>query len=407
MDGNLTLYLISFFLVTIFFFLSYSKKLKKIISHNHIYKLIIGLIFIIYLLFSALFKFEVGDVMLFSGSGWHLRHQIDFYWIDSDHTQYPFFPLMIYYHALANYLSEILPQLTFSFYLKALLIPVLFYVSYLINRANSRLAQIRFLLSPITFSVIAIHGQIDIVLLAFYLTTVNLINRNTVTHNTFLSAATYAFSIAAKTWSIIFLPAIVYYQNNFKKSLLWIMIVMFLLLTNIMVYVNSVFGSSFDTIWPALLRPGGPIGIWGLTLISSVYPPTLLLIQRHNLIVYALLLSLIIIISLWKSKSLIQASFLIVLGSLMITPNFGIQYLFWLVPFLYWVNPKIKSFDYSLGFTIICLPYLFTGYATVVAKQPVVSSSLSSLFSLLIWLYLIYGFIHFTKKSQISNQYNS
>jgi len=124
-----------FVFITMIHLFLWSKKGKKFSNQHQTYLLQIAVI-LIQLLIAAFFKKEVGDVALFSGAGWHLRHKIDFYWVDANHTQYPFFPFLIFLHAGLNLLSEILVIFSFSFYLK--IIPVAVYCSSVISSSKKR-----------------------------------------------------------------------------------------------------------------------------------------------------------------------------------------------------------------------------------------------------------------------------
>jgi hypothetical protein len=380
-DLNFQLYLLGFLFTTALFCLSHTSWFRRHLHHSRFYFLVVLALLCFYLGIAAMLRAEAGDVRLFSGAGYYLRHGVDFYWIDSGHTQYPFFPFLIYYHAFANYLSERLSLFTFSFYLKLLLLSCLFYLSYLIRRSRDRLAQIQFLTSPITFSVILIHGQVDIVLLAYYFTALVLLQTKPHLFRYLLAISAYTFSVAAKTWSIIFLPLILWQEKRWRYRFLWLGLLITLLLANIFVYVHSVFGSSLDIVWPALSKPGGPIGIWGISAF----------IKTYNLDFFGFSLLILLLIILRRCLTLANSSTLLVLGVMCVIPNWGVQYLFWLLPFLYWSHPQVNKFNFVTGYTLLSLPYLFVTYASMVAQTPLVSSALTTWLGLPIWLYLVYG----------------
>lgn len=139
METYLLIFIFSFIFFTLLNIIINSSITRNLLKSKRNYIYLIVLTFFFHFLAAGLLKKEVGDVMLFSGAGWHLRHKIDFYWIDSDHAQYPFFPFLIFFFTIFNFLTESFPFFTFSFYLKIfLLIPALFYLSWCILKKKPK-----------------------------------------------------------------------------------------------------------------------------------------------------------------------------------------------------------------------------------------------------------------------------
>ena len=160
-------YLTVFFLQVLIsvglYLLSYSTVFANLASSSYKKFLIPGAL-LIQLILAGLLTKEVGDVMVSSGAGWHLRHLIDFYFIDSQHTQYPFFPFLIFLYSGLNLIQESVGWLTFSFYLKIILAVCLFILSQLINDNDSceQLTQRWVLVThPLTTMIIFFHRQVN------------------------------------------------------------------------------------------------------------------------------------------------------------------------------------------------------------------------------------------------------
>ena len=292
MQGYLTTYLfqVGFFSAIHIFF--YIQGIRNLVTTGRFFKTIFLSVIVLQLLMSAFLKSEVGDVMLFSGAGYYYRYGVDFYFIDQFHTQYPFFPFLIFLHALLNLIQETLPLLTFSFYLKIVLTGCLLGLVRAISlyRKSSqpldKVAILKFITHPLTTMVVYFHGQVDIVLLFFLVwSLILLFDRDQNWKNWGMGVAAFTASIAAKTWSVIFLPWILYREQSWLKRILLPLAVGVGLLADVFIYTRTVSGSSISTVLPAVLKPGGPIGDWGTSFIFSRYAEVM---QEHNLLFFAL-----------------------------------------------------------------------------------------------------------------------
>jgi hypothetical protein len=393
-----------FFLQSALFFLLFVlihlPRIKDFILEKRNFKFILIGLFLLFIAMAALLGREVGDVRLFSSAGRYLRKRIDFYWIDKDHMQYPFFPFLIFYHSLANWIVESTGLFTFSFYLKLLMFVALFAISLFIKQYNltknkkdkkqARLAQLKFLLSPITYFTVVFHGQTDILLLAFLVYSLYfLFSQKDSLKNLFLGSILFAASIATKTWSVLLLPLTsLKLKKIYKMAVLNSVIIVFLLFI-IYLYTRIVFGSSFEVVTNSLSSPGGPVGIWGLSFIFNRWQN---FIKANNLYIFTGLFALGQLLIINLKRNIWEKMFLTILLIYLIIPNWGIQYLMWVQPFLFILYSKVKTSRLNL-YVILGGIFSFLNYTNVAFDRPFFSPSLVNLVGLILWLFIGYWFV--------------
>ncbi len=349
-------------LLTVFVF-AHTAVCKSLLRKKSLFVGSAFLILLLQLSFAALQTKEVGDVMLFSGAGWHLRHQIDFYFIDAQHTQYPFFPFLIFVHAVLNFVQEAVPVLTFSFFLKVVLTGALLVLSWRIHsekklpQNSQRTFVLQFLSHPITTLVIFFHGQVDVILLAFLLLSFRFLSLAKLS-GFMLGVTFFTASVAAKTWSLLLLPYFVLLQPNWQRRMLAPILLIGGLLVNVFVYTRLVDGSSVRTVLPAVTAAGGPTGEWGLSLLLPI--PNFW--ESYGLVI---LLGVVGVTTLkmyrWKVNPM-RGLLVLILVIQLALPRWGIQYLFWFVPLLYISDLTNKQ---RMLITISATLFAFTNYLNI------------------------------------------
>ncbi len=385
-------WLLSGFLITslinLFF---WNKKREKFLTKFNYPFLLVIILILGQLVLSFFFKKQVGDVFLFSGAGYHLRHKIDFYWIDSNHTQYPFFPFLIFLFAPLNYLSETQPWFNFSFCLKAVLSLCLVLLSYLIckNPTSRQIDRqkiiwaIRFVSNPITFAIIFYHGQIDVILLTFLIAAIILLKQQSWSQ-ILQSSLLFACSIASKTWSVLILPQVIWQIRSWPKKFIYFLLIVGFLLANIKFY-GLIIGSNFETVTNALLAPGGPGGNWGLSLLLK---PIWSILAPYRLLIFLSLFGILQLLILLSKKNLLQTALLTILSFYLTTPNWGVQYLFWQIPLIFILASQKKLKVSKLNLILTSLYCLIT-YLNISLIQP--AKFLSTLATLIgLGLYIFY-----------------
>lgn len=408
---------IEFVLFTLIFLFLNSQTAEKICQQKKGYLILTIGILLAQIIAIFFIKNEVGDVFLFSKAGHYLRLKLDFYEFDITHSQYPFFPFLIYFYALGNFLAENISNFTFSFYHKLLiLLPCVYFLSYQIKRHPSslpvelrRVIQLKFLASPLTYSIILFHGQTDVVLLLFFFLGANFLLRKDKSYTNLLTGTFFfACSVLAKTWSIVFFPVIVKFQRNIVKTVTLIIVTLLLLAADLYLYSVTVYYTKLSNIWPALIKPGGPVSIWGFTFILSPLPSVISWVTSHNLFLFAPMLSLCIILILKKNFSFWQSCFLLILGIYLVIPNWGIQYLFWVWPFIFMIYVSLKQRD-ILIFNLISTIYLFMNYGNIALGKQLIPAKPILFTGLLLWLFIFYWFINQLKtgfKLKEKKEYN-
>lgn len=365
-------------------------------------KIFLYLIIFIQIVFSAMLRKEIGDVMLFSGAGWHLRHRLDFYFIDQGHSQYPFFPLLIFPYALFNLLTETFSFFTFSFYLKLfLLLPSLYLISKLILQRQKKhsnpwrqLQQMQFLSHPLVYAIVVFHGQTDVVLLSLFLFFIFYQQKKKIT-----AAFFYSLSVLAKTWSILFLPLIVKFEKKWQHRFTFLLILFITLMADIFIYTRLVEGSSFRTVLPAVLKAGGAVGDWGLPfLISLLFPSLVQLIKLKSLLFFIILFSLCQWLIYKKKTSFLESIFLTILSFYLVLSKWAGQYLFWIWPFIFLIKEKLRSKNYNL-FSFLSTIYIFLYYFQVIIGKEACLTFIVNLAGLCLWGFLLFWFVSFLRKN--------
>lgn len=346
---------------------------------------------------------QVGDVMLFEGAGYYYRYHTDFYFIDADHSQYPFFPLLIFLHAVLNKIVVATGQFNFSFYLKVCMTPLLLFLGYKsvsVNQALDKTADrilpplkswqrqelLLFLTHPITTMVVYFHGQVDVFLLFFLVWGWwALFHPSRQWRYWLLGAGLMALSIASKTWSVLVLPYAFLLERDWLKRLGLPVMILGGLGSLIFLYTRTVFGSSFRTVLAAVSQAGGPMEIWGVTVLL---PPLAQLNPQLLTYGYLGLVGLISILVWYKHHSGWRSIFLIILGAVLISPRFGIQYLFWFVPLVYAAG--LAKQRHFFVFTCLGALYAYGNYLNTREGMKLVSPELLEVLGLAVWLHLTY-----------------
>ena len=309
---------------------------------------------------------EINDVRLFASAGYALIHKIDIYWVDQTHGTYPFLPFTIYPYALFWYLTTKLPFLTFSFFVKLLLIPIIFFTSCLIAKIlrqkglakyKSQMIQLGFLANPIVFLTITFHGQADILLIFFFIWSLYLSKK------CFLSGFLMAFSVLTKTWSVIFLPLVILRIKSFRKIIIYLSAFFLAVLVFASLYKRLVFTSFTRMFSAAIMRPSGSAGYWGITAFlnvlglqkaSSFYSDS-----RLCFLGFGLLAGLAIFYK--KKWDVFRGVLLFTLIIYVFTAGWGLQHSLWLIPFGL-LNKKFKE---TAVYTLLTVPYLFLSYLVI------------------------------------------
>ena len=394
MDQYAVTFIIEYLVFFIAFLLSFTPFANKYFASKK-YSVLILFILLLQVISAWLLKKEIGDVMLFSGAGGYLRKRIDFYWIDADHGQYPFFPFLLFVYAAINWITCKIPTIIFSFILKLLMLIPVHYLGKKIEEVNqaqsvkqARKIRARFLLNPITYAVIFFHGQTDIILIAFYIASLMIWTKAQTVKQSFISGLLFACSVASKTWSGLFLPLILLGKQTLINKMIFTITTIIFLLSNIYIYILFMNrNTSFDLILEAILSPGGSIGNWGIGLfLNNFFEFTI----QYRFVL--LMLPLIVFTLIYIRKfTLLKRSLLLVLSLYIILLNWGIQYIFWIIPFSYMLYSWIDRKAWKL-FLITSIPYTFVSYLYVIVLNQTFVLNIQRLLGLSVWITCIWWF---------------
>lgn len=387
---------ISFFAIffALNFLIKHSKLGKRLTSSKKIFLLSIVSITLVQLLSVLLYKEQALDVFLFKDAGHYLRQRIDFYWIDSDHNKYPFFPFLIFLFAGFDWILEIIPQLNFMILIKlTLLFPLHFLAFWIMKQSKGliigRKSYLGLITSPIVYAVIFFHGQIDIILMAFFVISVWAWNLRSGARSWLTSTLLYTGSVASKTWSILFAPFLLWYNKKDWKIYLSIATTGILLILNIFGYTRYVDGSSVRTVLPAILKPGGPIGEWGITLLKPLLP----IIIDYKLLIYGAFLFFGYLLILRTKYTFWKSITLFILWLYIVAIHWAVQYLIWILPFALF-NRKWLGEKWLSAFANVSAIYVFFCYINIIQESVVIPLYLIRFVGLIIWLSVAFKFLN-------------
>ena len=377
------------------------------------YLLWIGFLF--YLLFAFFIKNPLQDVHLFESAGFYLTQKIDIYFIDQTHGTYPFFPFLIFPYALAHLVVLRFPILAFSFLIKLIFIPTIFALGILIEKISllqgitkktALKRKILFCLNPVVFFTVVYHGQADVLLLFFYFLSFYLLLNDKGYLKIVSSGISFGLSVLTKTWSIVFFPLFLLKIRSLKLLLLHLISASSSIFIICYIYTRFV-NSSFRQVLNAVLghpavfgQHSGSPSFWGIAAVLNL---THQITKNSNIQVFTLHFStlstfilagvflLLYLIIFFKKTNFLRASLILVLGFYVITPSWGTQYTFWILPFLF-----LENIVYGFAYSLIATPYLFLSYLSAITPGEIYMN-LSRIFSLFPWIFSLAVFCQLIK----------
>src|SRR3989344_1431790 len=403
MEANFSTLLIQsgiFFTLTFFVF-----RFSRIFTTTRAFFLLAASLIVIQLICAATLKIQIMDVLLGSGAGYHLRQGIDFYWIDQGQGSYPYFPFLIFLQAVLGWLTEIFPGTLYTLYVRLVNLVALVLVTSVVylelkpkSLSQARLGVLLLLASPIAYLSVFYHAQSDVILLAFFLLGSFILFRETLVKNLLIGSFLYAASIASKTWSIIFLPAIFRKLGTAKTGILMVISGIFLL-SDLFIYTRLVFGSRIRGAFLAALNAGGPIEVWGVSGLTKLLELPIVWSTTFRFIWLAISFTLIQFLLFRKKLNFWQNCFATVLSFYLITPNWGVQYIFWIVPFLSLLTRELGKktiFLYSIVFGV----YALLHYINITLGFNLVSDQVLLMFGVSLWAGLLLWGIRWYRSAQ-------
>lgn len=281
------------------------------------------------------------DIETFLRDGLYIINNESGYWAS-------YFPFIGYLGAIAIWMKQLINPYLFLKIIFAIFDVALLYPLYFLSKKNSQTILI-YALNPITIIVTIIHGQIDSIPLFFLLLGLVFYFKKRLVY----SVLNISFAVCVKTWPILFITPL------FKKSKSKFLFVLIPLIPLIFTFIHSIlFNPSFFEIVSRVKNYRGVFGEWGISklilfLSGSPLPPAIEQFIRRLFIVSFILFSV-----LRDDLKTLRSILISMLFFLSFTPTFGIQWIFWLVPFVLIVKPKLWK-----SFLVVGSVYLTFGFA--------------------------------------------
>ncbi len=294
------------------------------------------------------------DVKLFETVGIKILERTDFYAFDRPtHATFPFLPLLVWPYALFHFLAR-LTGVEFVVFVRLMVIVFVFGMVFFLPKPTRKL----FLFNPIIFMTVALHGQADMIVIFFTLLSVHFANIK----KGFLSGFFMAISMFVKNWSVIFLPLMLV---KVKNKLLWILGFLGTAGVLLGVYIRLLH-SNLTFIFEAFFsHAGGAPGYWGLTGILNLFGFPSSRVFDLSMFILVITFGLLYFWVFLKKLDLKLSMLLLVLGFLVVTPGWGIQYAAWPIPFALFANQRHKLKIY----TVIGTFYVLASYLQTYAYQ--------------------------------------
>jgi len=266
---------------------------------------------------------------------------------------HPYFPFYLYLEALAIFLNNQF-GINYVFFLKFVNLIFDLGIIYLIYLLSNKKLKPAFFysLNPISILIFFFHGQSDVIPIFFILLSVYLLKQKKELSSIF----SYSFAVLTKTWPILFfIPFLKQIKN--KKFLIFL----FFFPTISIITYRLIFGKNLVDIIKTPLTYRSLFSFWGLgKLIHFIFFPNQdqppIYLQKIFLVIF-LIIFLVYSLKI-NHKNLIIYLFDLLLFFYIFTVGFAIQYLSWLIPFLFLIKPKYWYFVYLITFFTVFLNYL-------------------------------------------------
>jgi len=293
-------------------------------------------------------------------------------------SRHPYLPLFLYFEAVTQAVSSFLkiPQILSIKIILAFFHLLSVYAIYLLSKKKLT-TTFFYATNPISLLITAFHGQFDIIPLTLILfAIIALQNKQFIKTILLLSLA-----VTIKTWPILF---IVPFLKRVPQKYYYL--ICLLPVFSLIIYFLLFHTPIFSIVRVLFVYQGVP-GIWGFGKVLSM-------ISTHKLIplIYKTVLVMGVFLYSFKQKKILIIEELLELLFIffIFTPGFGLQWFFWLIPFLFLTK---KPFVHLLMAAItLCLLIAYSSWAPFIMVFPQVVNTVLFLF----WpLFIIYFFLFF------------
>ncbi len=259
-------------------------------------------------------------------------------------TSYPYFPLLIYWFAAADWLAQHV-GLFFIFWLKSINILADTAVTFIVYLAlkesrgsnQASLGAWIYAFNPITLLVVSYQGQFDATTIFFLLSSWYFLEfHRTSRYGLFLSSLALGFAILAKTWPVFFLPIVLFRLPDWNQRFRYSILAGIVPLLSLSIY-ELLFAGSWLLIIMRALKAGAVSGWWGYSAIANVYVELTGKGQGiYNFVggtgKYFGQICGIVTIFLTRKRPALYSLLVTILVLFATVPNLGLQGLSWVIP---------------------------------------------------------------------------
>ena len=177
---------------------------------------------------------------------------------------------------------------------------------------------------------------------------------------------------------------------------MYVVIVSMMLTANVFIYTRLISGARLSDVFGAVLAAGGPMGVWGISLFAKVYPPLLAYIQIYRTPLFAILWLGVAVVVLKRRLGFWVSCLHLVIGLYLILLTWGVQYLFWTIPFIF-LNWELLDKKHLFLFWVLSSTYLFGNYLNIAFAQNVIYTEVIHLLGVILWLFFGWWFVSLQK----------
>ena len=347
-------------------FLHNPSPILALVSIGLLFRLIPALIFV------PTSNFDIDSYRLV---GQHVVAGENVYITEDTTRRYPYLPFQMYWSGLSHTVSE-KTHIPFSSFVRLAPIGADILIGLLIFKIISKTSSkkyafwssLLFLVNPLAIYVSAYHGQFDAIPIMMILFSFIYAGEN----HAGLSGFWLGLGVLTKSWPILAFPQGWIAFRNWKKKLIFALIVGLVPLADILIY-DWIFKAQFFTVIKRAISYNNGIGVWGYTyllrllgfLIKDFQP---ILDSYFSISKYITLLLLGITWLLIARKQKIFSGMLTLFVSFFaFTHAFSIQYLIWLVPFAI-IDNQVKWLKW---YTLAAFSYMFLAYHTLILRTTI------------------------------------
>jgi hypothetical protein len=208
---------------------------------------------------------------------------------------------------------------------------------------------------PAAILIAGFHGNTDPLLIFFILLSVWLLERK---GSVLLAGASLGMAINIKVVAVILIPALLFYIPSWRKRIICLSAIVTVFLIPTAPYLLQ----DARAVIRAVFMYNSSVGLWGFSYLASHLSARIHGFRAGLTYWKYPLLAAITILSWWLNRrsprlSLFNQFGLILSAFLFFSPGFGIQYLYWLVPWTVFLGTGMTALQYLCQGMFVFLVY--------------------------------------------------